>query len=231
MPDLEEKIRLSVSLTARTATTRPLRPSVRMSMRPLPPRLCARVEPSSLCTRYSFMGVRLPKPLSQAVKRSSVSSQTMPPTTSSLSARSMPMTPAALRPMTRASFSSKRIDMPVAVERSTWSAPLVTSTSTRRSPSFRPSAMMPALLTLRYSCSAVRFTWPLAVRKKRKSSRSSNLATGRHAQMRSSGRSSSRFCTARPLAVRAASGICHTFSLKTRPVFVKQSRSSWLELT
>jgi uncharacterized protein (DUF885 family) len=48
------------ALTERTATTRPLRPSVRMSMRPLPPRLCARVYPSSLCTRYSFMGVRLP---------------------------------------------------------------------------------------------------------------------------------------------------------------------------
>ena len=193
MPDLVEKINESVSVTLRTATTRPLRPSVRISMRPLPPRLCARVEPSSLCTKYSFIGVRLPKPDSHAVKRSSVSSQTMPPTTSSPSARSIPITPAAERPMTRASFSSKRMDIPCAVESSTWLLPLVSSTSTKRSPSFRPSAMIPDLLTLRYSCSAVRFTWPLAVRKNRKSSRCSNFATGRHVQMRSSGRSSKRF--------------------------------------
>ena len=149
MPLLETTTTESLVEIGSTATTTPFLSLVWMSMRPLPPRDWARVEPSSLCTRYSPNPVRLPKPFEVTVSRARVSSQRTMPTTASLSASSMPFTPAVSRPMTRASSSSKRMAMPSFVASNTWSVPDVEITPTRLSPSLSAMAMMPPRFTLR----------------------------------------------------------------------------------
>ena len=75
----------------------------------------------------------------------------------------MPLTPRVLRPMARASASSKRIAMPLRVLSTTSSPGCVRATSISVSPSSRLMPMMPPALGRLYSSSAVFLTRPRRV--------------------------------------------------------------------
>ena len=64
------------------------------------------------CTRYSSILVRLPSPLSVTVSSAVLSSATPAETTSSPLTMRMPLTPFAVRPISRTSSSLKRIERP-----------------------------------------------------------------------------------------------------------------------
>ena len=90
------------------------------------------------------------------------------PTTWSSPMRRMPFTPLELRPMGRASDSLKRMAMPRAVESTSSSPGLVTTTSTSSSPSRSLMAMMPPFIGRLYASRGVFFTRPRAVAMTRK---------------------------------------------------------------
>ena len=75
----------------------------------------------------------------------------------------MPRTPAAVRPIGRTSFSSKRIALPPLEHRMICSVPSVMSTPTRRSPASSSMAMMPAWRGRENASSEVFLTVPCAV--------------------------------------------------------------------
>ncbi len=124
----------SPGLTARLATTGPLRSAVSMLITPLPPR------PVS---RYSANGVRLPKPWRQTVSTSVPGSSRTRLTRRAPGLRSMPHTPPVSRPVGRHSPSCQRAALPSSLARSSSSAPLVTVTSISSSPSPSLIALIP----------------------------------------------------------------------------------------
>src|SRR5450432_1467945 len=120
IPCFVMSISSSSGRTSFSATTSPVF-SVRLSVRiPLPPRFW---------TRYSSMGEHFPIPL--AVTTSSVASRliTTIPFTSSPSESSTPFTPVVSRPISRTSFSWKRIERPYFVASTMSLLPSVICTS------------------------------------------------------------------------------------------------------
>ena len=81
---------------------------------------------------YSAIGVRLPKPFSVAVSTKSFSSSATSKEISFLPLASfMPITPRAVRPIGRTSFSSKRTALPASENSMTSNAPSVMATPMR----------------------------------------------------------------------------------------------------
>ena len=162
MPDLLIIIRSSVSFTSLIATRLPVLSVIFIARTPLPPRLVM---------RYSSSWLRLPKPFSLTTNNSCVGSdtQTMPTTRlPGTSSRRIPRTPAAERPMERASLSLKRTARPVREARITSAFGASSCTSRIRSPSLMVMALMPAVRGREYASSGVFFTVPCSVQNMRK---------------------------------------------------------------
>ena len=105
VPLSDIKIISSSGSTLVARTKAPLRSLVLIAITPPPPRFWV---------LNSSMKVRLPKPFSQAIKISRTSSSiTTKDLINSSSFRRIPRTPLAVRPIARASFSSKRIALPL----------------------------------------------------------------------------------------------------------------------
>ena len=119
-------------------------------------------------TRYSLIGVRLPKPFSVMTKRSQSSrAMSMLMTSSPLRSR-MPRTPEVLRPVGRTSLSWKRMACPRRLTMMMSSSPEVLRTAISSSPSRMSMAMMPSALSgVLYEPKSVFFTMPLRVPKMR----------------------------------------------------------------
>ncbi len=181
-------IRSSPSRTAFTATTSPVRSVSFMLMMPTPPRFVM---------RYSSNDVRLPRPLPPIVSTDAVGSTTIEPMTRSSPCGLMPHTPRALRPIGRTFAIGKRIAWPFAVASITSSSWPTTDTPTNRSSGCRPIAMMPPRFGRENAESAVRFTVPDCVARKRYPRVKSR--TGIIDETVSPAWSCRRFCTARPL--------------------------------
>jgi len=121
----------------------------------------------------------------------------------------MPFTPVVSRPMYRTSDSWNRTERPWRVARITSFVPLVIWTSISSSPLSTLMALMPLVRGFEYSLSAVFFTVPSLVQKKRYCS-SENSLTGSIALISVSGDTLIRFTIGRPFVARPACGIsCH----------------------
>ena len=157
MPFSVTTIRSLRSSTSLMPTTSPLRSLVLMVIMPMPLR-CWRL--------YSLNAVRLPYPFSHTDSTSgccaSLGACSMPTTSSPLD-REMPRTPLAGRPMGRASFSSKRMDLPCLVAIIMSLLPNVICTLISTSPSSKPMAIMPVLRMLANSFKSTRLTLPKRV--------------------------------------------------------------------
>ena len=122
------------SSTWTVRTTGPLRPRVLMLIRPMPPRPWI---------RYSLASVRLPKPFSVTVSRVESGVMMSSPTTRSSPTKVMPLTPAAVRPISRTSSPRKRIALPSRVHIRTSSPGSIRRAVSTESPSLSPQAMIP----------------------------------------------------------------------------------------
>ena len=158
--------------TKAAATTLPLRSDVWIAIMPFVPR------PWRV---YSPMGVRLPKPFSVAVNTlvgiglpSESTVLACAPSVASAGATNIaitcwpatkfiPRTPRAVRPIGRTSFSSKRTALPASENSITSCWPSVIAAPTKKSFSFKSTAMMPALRGLEKSDKRVFFTVPKLV--------------------------------------------------------------------
>ena len=160
MPLSEIRIISSVGSTLVARTSAPLRLLVLIAITPPPPRFCV---------LNSSIKVRLPKPFSQAIRISRTSSSiTTSDLISSSPLRRIPRTPLALRPIERASFSSKRMALPLEANNMTSWLPLVIRALTNLSSSSRLTAIRPLERIVANCSSSTRLTVPLAVAKKTK---------------------------------------------------------------
>ena len=128
------------------------------------------------------------------------------PTTRSSPMRRMPFTPLELRPMGRASDSLKRMAMPRAVESTSSSPGLVTTTSTSSSPSRSLMAMMPLFMRPAVGLQRGLLHQPAAVAMTRKWSGASKSRTARQSVICSPSARFSRLTMARPRLSRANCG-------------------------
>ena len=151
---------------------------------------------------------------------------------SSLAMR-IPRTPLAVRPITRASFSSKRIALPLEANSITSCSPLVIRADTSLSPSSSPIAMRPLERILANCDSSTRFTVPLAVAKntKRLSISSDKFGIGRIVVTISSASRPMMLTNGRPRAPRLAIGTSKPLKLNTRPLSVKHNTVAWVDVT
>src|SRR5262245_8578059 len=111
-------------------------------------------------SRYSASGVCLPYPRSVTVRIAAPSWTTSAAMTASSASTSMPLTPAAARPIGRTSSSLKRMARPCRVPRRTSRWPSVRRTAMTSSPSSRVIARIPPRCGREYAASSVFFTRP-----------------------------------------------------------------------
>src|SRR6266540_1469564 len=202
MPFLVIIISSSSGRTSFRATMAPVL-SVRLSvMMPRPPRCW---------TRYSSSSERLPMPCSVTVRSVEARRTTTMSITWSCFSSSIPFTPVAVRPMSRTSFSWKRMLIPCWVASTMSFEPSVTWTSINSSPFSMLMARMPTDRGFPNSESTVFFTTPFFVANSRYWS-SENSRTGTSAATRSSGFMAMQLTIGLPRAARAACGISCTFS-------------------
>ena len=251
VPLSEIKIISSSGFTLVARTSSPLRALVLIAITPPPPRPCL---------LNSSTKVRLPKPFSQAIRISRTSSSiTTNDLINSSVAKRIPRTPLAVRPIARASFSSKRIALPLEANSITSWLPLVMRALTNLSPSSKPTAIKPFERILANCFSSTRFTVPLAVAKNTNggsacvlsSNKSSSPSTkapvndvsslldnsstifgiGNIVVTVSSGFKPIKLTSGRPRAPRLAIGTSKPRKLKTRPVSVKHNTVECVEVT
>ena len=129
----------------------------------------------------------------------------MSETTLSSSLSFIPRTPVAVRPIGRTQSSAKRTTLPSAENNITSFVLSVKSTPINSSPSFKLTAMIPALRGRLKSCRGVFFTVPLAVAIKTNLPSSYSL-TGKMAVIRSFCSRGNKLIIGRPRAPRLASG-------------------------
>ena len=127
-----------------------------MVFTPLAPRL--------VC-RYSSKAVSLPNPLLVTTRIYLPSELMETPMTLAPSASFIPRTPAAVRPMSRTSLSTKVTILPLEEARLTNKEPVVCLTSNNISPSLNPIAIFPFCRIDSNSLISVRLTTPFSVTK------------------------------------------------------------------
>src|SRR2546426_2042765 len=167
--------------------------------------------PPRCCTRYSSSSESLPIPFSVTVSSVDLRRTTTMSITWSFLSSSIPFTPVAVRPMSRTSFSWKRMLMPWCVASTMSFRPSVTCTSISSSPFSILMARMPTERGVPNSESTVFLTTPCLVANRRYWS-SENSRTGTSDARRSSGFNAMHEMIGLPRAARAACGISCTLS-------------------
>src|SRR5438067_2266554 len=188
--------------TSLSATMSPVLSDRLRVMIPRPPRCC---------TRYSSSSERLPMPFSVTVRSVDFRRTTTMSITWSFLSSSIPFTPVAVRPMSRTSFSWKRMLIPWRVASTMSLRPSVTCTSISSSPFSMLMARIPTERGLPNSESRVFFTTPCFVANSRYWS-SENSRTGTRDARRSFGFMATHERIGLPRAARAACGISCTLS-------------------
>ena len=177
------------------------------------------------------MLVRLPKPFWVAVSTLWFSSSaTSSAITCWPSSKFIPRTPRPSRPMGRTSFSSKRTALPESEKSITSCAPSVMAAPIKKSPSSKPTAIMPRFMGRENASSGVFLTVPMLVAIKTYLS-ATNCFTGMTTLIFSPSSSGNKFTIGLPRLARPPCGTSQTLIQYTRPRLLKHKMVSWVLAT